>query len=298
MAVRATQNVIASLSVAGAAHTLVTQIHVEAHAFANASARATSVKIEASVVPLVRARATWFALEILVWRRPPFFQGDLDEWEGQDIMPDVYPTLPGLSYSVIKRPKFFTGKGTSQSGREVRYAYAATPLWEWDLTYPDFLPDFAAAGAATPSDFKTLVGFYLAQAGALRGFLFSDPDDNTVTAQPIGTTDGVTTNWTLQRTFGGSDGSASEPVGYIDVSKPFHVYLNGVLQDPSTYDVLTTHPVAQVLKFHVAPAADYAITVDMTYWFYVRFKEDTYDFEKFMDRLWSTKMLTLMIQRG
>jgi uncharacterized protein (TIGR02217 family) len=298
MAVRATQNVIASLSIAGAAHTLVTQIHVEAHAFANAAARVTSIQLAATVQTTAPVHATWFALEVLVWRHPPFrvdLLGGLDEWEGQDIMPDVFPALPGLSYSVIRRPKFFTGTGTSQSGREVRYAYAAYPLWEWDLTW-EYLPDFAAPGGATPSDYKTLMGFYLAQQGALRGFLFKDPDDQTVTAQVIGATDGVTTNWTLVRTFGGSSGT--EPIGYLDLGSAVHVYLDGVLQDPGGYDLVVTHPVAQVLKFHVAPAAGHSITVDMTYFFYVRFADDHYDFEKFMDRLWAQKQITLKSQRG
>ena len=36
----------------------------------------------------------------------------------------------------------------------------------------------------------------------------------------------------------------------------------------------------------------------MSFFYYVRFKEDTYDFEKFMDKLWSQRMITLASQRG
>jgi uncharacterized protein (TIGR02217 family) len=300
MAVRATQ-IIASVSAQNLPHTLATQIVVEVEALANGNVRTTALQLEAHAVavPTLRAtaiqleafiavptpvRATWFVLEVFVWTR-------------RVTMPDIYPTLPGLTYTVTKRPKWFTGIGTSVSGREVRYAYAATPLWEWDLSY-EYLPDFAAPGSATASDFKTLIGFYLSQSGALGGFLFKDPDDYVVTAQPIGTTDGTITNWTLVRTFGGGDGTGTEPIGYLDQSQPCHVYLNGVLQDPSTYTLATTQPVAQVVKFNVAPGGGQTITVDMTFFYYVRFKEDYVDFDKFMDKLWSTKQITLMSQRG
>ena len=148
MAVRATQ-IIASVSAQNLPHTLATQIVVEVEALANGNVRTTALQLEAHAVavPTLRAtaiqleafiavptpvRATWFVLEVFVWTR-------------RVTMPDIYPTLPGLTYTVTKRPKWFTGIGTSVSGREVRYAYAATPLWEWDLSY-EYLPDFAAPG--------------------------------------------------------------------------------------------------------------------------------------------------------
>ena len=70
------------------------------------------------------------------------------------------------------------------------------------------------------------------------------------------------------------------------------------MADPSTYDLLTTTPVNQQVRFHTAPASGQVVTVDMTYYYYVRFKDDHYDFEKFMNNLWSLQTITLMSQRG
>lgn len=279
MAVRATQDVIAALSAENLAHTLVTQASVAVLADATGQTRATQLFLATAAVMAARARVTWFALEVLVWIE-------------EVTMPSVFPSLPGLAYSVIKRPLWATGIGTSVSLREVRVGYAQSPLWEWDLTF-EYLPDQQTASSGTSSDLKELLGFYLAQAGALMGFLFKDPDDHQVTGQVIGTTDGTATNWTLTRTYGGGAGTGTEPVGYVDTSAAFHVYLGGVLADPASYDLLTTTPVLQQVKFHAAPAADQVITVDMTYFYYVRFKDDHYDFEKFMDKLWSQRQVTL-----
>lgn len=232
----------------------------------------------------VAARASWFVIEALVWIH-------------EVTMPDLFPELPGLTYSVVKRPKFFTGIGTSASGREVRVGYAATPLWEWDLTF-EYLPDKPTDAAATPSDLRQLIGFYLKQNGALYGFNFRDPDDNTVTGEQIGVGDGISTNFYLVRTFGGTAGSGVEPIGGLDQSQPFHVYCNGALQDPSAYDVVTTQPVAQIVRFHAPPAPGIVITADLSFFYFVRFKDDHYDFEKFLDRLWSQRQITLMSQRG
>jgi hypothetical protein len=173
----------------------------------------------------------------------------------------------------------------------VRVAYANTPTWEWELTY-EVLQD--ATGA---SDLKRLAGFFLQMLGDVVPFLFLDPDDNTVTGQYIGTGDGATSSWTLQRTFGYPE-SGTEPIGYFNSSATFNVYLNGALQSASSYAVSTTTPVSQQIVFNSAPAAGDVITVDMSYYFYVHFKDNTNDFEKFMNQLWTVKKVTLESLRG
>jgi uncharacterized protein (TIGR02217 family) len=212
--------------------------------------------------------------------------------------PPLYPTLPGLTYSVLKRPKFFTGVAQSASGREVRVSYAQNPLWEWDLTY-NYLPDQQTDTSATPSDLKQIVGFYLAQAGSFQGFLFKDPDDNAVNGQYLGTGDGANAIFPLVRTYGGSDGTGTEPIGFLDTTVGFNVYVDGTPQAPGTnYALGITQPVAQFVQFVGAPTAGAVITVDMGYYYYVRFQDDHYDFEKFMDRLWQLQKVTLMSLRN
>ena len=295
MSVRASGEILACLSLSDVPHVLVTQLMVQALTVGEvATVRASVLQAQALAVAPGRVRATSLTVAALVWIIDPWSNRPFN---GVGAVAVIYPELPGLTYSVIKRPKFYTGVATAPSGREVRISYASTPLWEWDLTY-EYLPDWSAPGAATPSDFKQLLGFYLSMQGSFGGFMFRDPDDNTVVGQVIGIGDGATTAFTLVRTFGGSDGTGTEPVGGVDVDRPFAVYFNGVLQDQSIYDVATTQPVGQLLRFHSPPASGVAITADFSYFFYVRFKDDHYDFEKFMDQLWSQRQLTLMSMRG
>jgi hypothetical protein len=49
--------------------------------------------------------------------------------------------------------------------------------------------------------------------------------------------------------------------------------------------------------FTTAPGAD-VVTVDMRFFFWVRFKDDSLDFEKFANQYWMIKKLTLMSLRS
>lgn len=264
MEVRASQVVVEALVRAGGADLRASQIIIEVLGhFSPTSA------------PLIVSQ---LVAEILLWRQAlP--------------TPPIYPTLPGLGYSVIKRPVFYNAGAKSGSGWSVRVGYADQPTWEWDLVY-DVLKD-----QTSTSDLKKLLGFFLGMNGDLTPFLFLDPDDNAVLAQPIGTTDGTTRNWTLVRTYG-SGSVGVENVGYVNVGLAFHVYLNAVLQSAADYDVLVTIPGTQQLSFHSAPTTGQAITVDMSYYYYVHFKDPTNDFEKFAHQFWMQKKLTLESLRG
>lgn len=245
-------------------------------AAARASQAIVSALVQAGASP---SRASQIAAQVLIWNH-------------EMPTPAVYPALAGLSYGTVKRPMFYNGQQKSGSGWSVRIGYASTPTWEWDLTY-DALVD-----SRTPGDMKTLLGFFLATSGNLLPFLFEDPDDHAVTAQPIGTTDGATTNWTLVRTFGEGGATGTEPVGFVNPDTAFNLYLNGTLQSPSSYSVITSTPVAQQIKFSTAPATGQTITVDINYYFYVNFKDPTNDFENFAHQFWAVKKVTLQSLRG
>jgi len=119
--------------------------------------------------------------------------------------PDLFPMLPGLSWSLMKSPQ--AGQTVIQrsvSGKERRLSLrsAGNPIWTYTLTYevlraakglginvlgrygysgqvmrPASLYD---SGALTENEWAVLAGFFLRQNGAGREWLYDDWNDNTV----------------------------------------------------------------------------------------------------------------------
>lgn len=109
----------------------------------------------------------------------------------------LFPTLPGLTWDVVKSPRWNTRVQQSVGGKEIRAQFYARPLWQWQLKYERLL------GGAAGTELQTLVGFFHARQGKFDSFLFSDPADNAVTAHGFGVGDGTTTQFQLQRTLAG-----------------------------------------------------------------------------------------------
>ena len=86
------------------------------------------------------------------------------------------------------------------------------------------------------------------------------------------------------RNFGGF----SEPI--VAPNLVSAIYFNGVLQSASGYTVDAT---SGLVTFTTAPPASQAITADFSYYFRVRFADDTAEFENFMYQLWSLKQVKL-----
>ena len=247
---------------------------------APANARISQIVVESSVIAKAFARLCQIVVECLV----PNIEVK---------MPSVYPTLPGLGYSVLWEPQFSNmPTAKSASGAELDLALAAAPLHMFTLTY-NFLRD-----SIGNTEFKTLMGFFLSLNGNVGRFLFKNPDDYKVKQQLIGTTDGTTHVWQLVRTFGDADNSGTEPVGYVDLTQPFNMYLNGVLQPADSYSVAQTAPVNQMLVFNGTPTTGKIITVDMNYFYYCKFSTPNLSFEKFMNQLWTIKKVELQSNRA
>jgi uncharacterized protein (TIGR02217 family) len=136
--------------------------------------------------------------------------------------------------------------------------------------------------AAAYAELQQLIGFYNARQGQFDDWLYSDPDDNAVTAQQFGVGDGVTTQFQLVRTFGGF----TEPVTNL-VSTGFPVYLNGtqIFTGVSTIS-------SGILTFTTAPAAGVALAWSGSYYWRVRFDDIDLTLEKMMGGLWSSGDIT------
>jgi GTA TIM-barrel-like domain/Conserved hypothetical protein 2217 (DUF2460) len=194
-------------------------------------------------------------------------------------MPFNFPALPGLSWTVHKRPSFSTRVASHVSGREVRLPFYAVTLYEFELTIEGMDSNGAYPGLGVNS-LQSLMGLYIKCQGQFGTFLYTDPTDNAVTGQAIATGDGRATVFTFVRTLSG----ATEPASWV--TSVSNVYLNGVNQ-PSGWTLTTPN----TLTFTTAPGNLVAITASFSYAFNCRFLDDQEDFENIMNGLWQLQSL-------
>lgn len=187
----------------------------------------------------------------------------------------VFPTLAGLKWGVRRSPEWSTTKKTSVNGREYRVANMVYPRYLYRLSY-EFLRDKRTG----VDELRTLVGFFNARQGSFDSFLFSDPDDNTVTGEVFGIGNGSTTAFQLARSFGGF----AEPV--FDVNGTPQIYKAGVLQTVTTHYTISS---TGVVTFVTAPTGGQSLTWTGSFYWRCRFERDSADFEKFLQELWELK---------
>ena len=148
----------------------------------------------------------------------------------------VFPSLPGLTYTSMKTPKFNTLVQSGANEYEVRLPQYTNPVWTWTLIF-DFLHDFFWGSFQTVSELRTLMGFVNDNYGKASSFLYTDPDDNSVGPALVGglpnvplaqlalVSDGVGNYYSpVQRTL---DGTSFEDI--TDLNGAIAVYLDGTL---------------------------------------------------------------------
>lgn len=192
----------------------------------------------------------------------------------------VFPVMPGLSWSVLKAPSTRTLIHQAVSGKELRLSLMSNPLWAFTLTY-----ELLRAGSPF-TEYQQLLSFWLDRSGAYDSFLYTDPSDNSVTAQSFGTGNGSTTTFQLLRSIYG--GGFLEAVQNVNGAPS--IYINGVLKTVTTdYTIGSTG----IVTFVTAPAAAAALTWTGSFYYRVRFKQDTAEFEEFVNNFWLLKKLEL-----
>lgn len=187
---------------------------------------------------------------------------------------EIFPSLPGLKWGVVKTPMWSTKVQKSASGRELRAAYYSYPDWKFSLSYE-------VLRSGLMSELEEFVGFFNARQGSFDSFLYQDPDDKAVTVQRFGMGDGVTTQFQLVRNYGGY----VEPV-FATGGTPL-VFVNGVLKSPISHYMLSDG----LVTFSTAPAVGAALTWTGDFYYRVRFMQDSADFEQFLYQLWSLKKI-------
>jgi uncharacterized protein (TIGR02217 family) len=203
--------------------------------------------------------------------------------EMQPVSDYLLPTLPGLAWHVKKRPKFNTAIASHVSGREVRVSNYAYPIWEWEMKY-----EFLRADAHT--ELQQLMGFFLARAGSYDTFLYRDPsEDNMVLNHLLVVGDGATTKFTLTKSYGGF----TEPCGYVDSSTLAIRFQAPLATDPLPQTTGWSFVSPNQIVFAVPPPVGTSVWIDFTWYYRVRFAEDSQDYDNFMFEMWQLQKLSI-----
>jgi uncharacterized protein (TIGR02217 family) len=189
---------------------------------------------------------------------------------------DVFPVLRGLTFNNTRTPVWSTITHKSASGKQQRASLWSYPIWRYKLSYEILRADVAH------QELQTLVGFFLEHRGAWDSWLYSDPSDNTVAGQAIGTGNGTTTAFQLVRTYGANGNTFAEPMTAVNGTPT--IYVAGVEIDPADYTISDTG----LVTFDTAPASG-AITADFSYYFRCHFTTDELEFNQFMYDLWEAQ---------
>lgn len=193
----------------------------------------------------------------------------------------VYPTLPGLTFEVLRTPQWHTEKQVALSGKRSSIAYQFYPLTHFELIYSLLRDDIAV------SDVKALVGLFNALQGDNDSFLFNDPDFNSVVTSQFGTGDGTTANFQLTAFYQNVGGP-----GYAELVQNLNgapsIFVNGVLQTLGTAYTVGSTALITFLAGHI-PAAAAVITWTGSFYYRCVFDEDHLELVKFMNKWWSIK---------
>jgi uncharacterized protein (TIGR02217 family) len=188
----------------------------------------------------------------------------------------VFPSFPGLTWNVVRRPKWNTITKSSVSGREFRSAQYSYPIWQYKMSY-----EVLRARSAL-QEMQQLAAFFNARQGSYDTFLYTDPDDNSVAAQQFGVSNGSQVAYQLVRSFGGY----TEPI--FDVNSAPMIYNAGALQTAGThYNISSTG----LVTFVSPPALNNVLTWAGTFYWRCRFMQDQAEFNQFMRQLWELKTL-------
>jgi len=198
----------------------------------------------------------------------------------------VFPFLPGLSWDQTVTPMFNTLVKRSVNGAEYRSLGAQYPLWTFTVSH-ELLRD--ANWTPTNTELQKLLGFYLARQGAFDSFLFTTPHDNTANAASLGIGNASNLYFQLCRQYG-STYTFNEPVQNLNALTS--ITFNGVTQNAANYSVGSTG----LITFNAStrPGSGVLVAWNGTYYYRVRFTEDSAEFANMMRGLWSLDKLALV----
>lgn len=184
----------------------------------------------------------------------------------------ILPVTSGLKMERTKSPEWKTITHIATSGKESRTAMMSYPRWNFSLQY-EFLQE-----DALKTELTTFIGFYNQLKGGYDTFLYSDPYDNTVTAQSFGVGTGTATAFQLVRNMGGF----IEPIKALNGTPT--ITING------TPTVAFTESNG-IITFTAPPALNAVLAWSGSFYFRCRFKNDEMEFAQFMKQFWELKKI-------
>ncbi len=179
-----------------------------------------------------------------------------------------------------KTPRFNTIEQlTSAEQGSVYIPTMVYPVWDFsfDIPYLSGRMDDPTSGIAQ------LIGLMFSCKGRAGTFLFTDPEDNSVTNFKFGTGDGSSKVFQLTRPI--------DTNGEVDIVQNLNgtpsIFNNGTLLT-SGYSIDNKG----VVTFGTAPASGHALTWTGSYYFRLRFMEDTLtDLKEFYANAWAVSKL-------
>ncbi len=221
----------------------------------------------------------------------------------------ILPSLPGQALTVTKAPSWSALVRRSASGRERRSQLWAYPLWTFSLAFEVVRDRPGVVLAAQPiidgqgqaitdgaggdifdgsgqaqDELQQLWELFNLVQGQAGTWLFLDPTDNQVISGPVGTGDGVTTQFQLQRTVD----DWIEPV-----LAPFAVTL---FDDGAPATGWSLGEDGQVV-FAAPPASGHVLTWSGQFYFLCRFLGDGLSLSQIVSQLWAGKTVRFVTVR-
>jgi hypothetical protein len=174
----------------------------------------------------------------------------------------MMPTMPlSMASGLKKSPNFNTVHQKGPAGISSGLALKPYPTWDFVFSLDNVTGHEHTASSVVAQFFGT----FMATAGGAGLFLFTDPQDNTVTNAQFGTGNGTTTAFQLSRNI----------YGYPDIIQNTYgtpsIYVNGTLTTPASISS------TGVVTFSSAPANGAVLTWSGSFYYLCRFSEDTVD---------------------
>ena len=166
-----------------------------------------------------------------------------------------------MAAGLKKTPNFNTVRQKGSAGVNAGIALKPYPTWDFEFSL-DNITGHEQTAASVVAQF---IGTFMATAGGAGLWLFTDPQDNTLTVAQFGTGDGTSKIFQLSRNIYGQPDIIQNTNGTPVIK------VNGTITAPAS--ISTTG----VVTFTTAPASAAVLTWSGSFYYLCRFSEDTID---------------------